>query len=485
MWSKEEFFEKLWAAAGERGDFPTLQASLDRLTATLHDESALEDLSTAVLGDFSLSQKVIRLANSAMYASFGGEITTVSKAILVLGVDTVAHLAMGIQLLDTFSPTAHPMASTELKRAMLAGEFARGLGAGHGGPQTEEAVVCALMRQLSRLLVVFYFPDKWSEITQLTRTQGLSVSESCVQVLGVSLNEIAAEAVSRWNLPHAIASALTADNNPQSAPRNHYAWLQAIAQTSADAVDLLTTGDRPRLRTYLNTQARLLGIPAADVHAALRRCLAVKEDLDQKHPCAVSAKLHHIEGKPVDCLARLQVKYADFQVELAAQPVGTLIPLALESLMHAYNFSNCFIMLLNQADKTYGARLGFGPLVATDVASLVFPETFAPDFFHVAAITKKPIFLANANSEEVADRLPAWFKLRFPDTQSVLITQIYVGAKCIALVCGEWGAVPCPEITPDELKLTAAFTKELEAIMEKLARRDAGPSGARKEESPA
>ena len=87
MLSKEQFFESLWTRMAQQGDFPTLQYCVDNIFQTLNGDLTVGEMATSVLSDFSLSQKVIRLANSAMYRSFGGEVTTVSRAILVLGVE--------------------------------------------------------------------------------------------------------------------------------------------------------------------------------------------------------------------------------------------------------------------------------------------------------------------------------------------------------------------------------------------------------------
>ena len=47
-----------------------------------------------VLSDPALTQRVLRLANSAMYSVFGRKINTVSKAVMVLGIESIGHLAM-------------------------------------------------------------------------------------------------------------------------------------------------------------------------------------------------------------------------------------------------------------------------------------------------------------------------------------------------------------------------------------------------------
>ena len=87
---KQKVFDALWAKMVEHGDFPTLSHSIHHIVGAVQSQSDhLEKLVSAVISDFSLTQKVLRLANSAMYAPFGGNVTTVSRAILVLGHETL------------------------------------------------------------------------------------------------------------------------------------------------------------------------------------------------------------------------------------------------------------------------------------------------------------------------------------------------------------------------------------------------------------
>ncbi|WP_186144686.1 HDOD domain-containing protein, partial [Burkholderia gladioli] len=128
--------DKLWARMNERGDFPLLSESLRATMAAMkNDDLDFTALVRVVLSDFALTQKVLRLANSAMYMAFGGNITTVTRALMVLGMDAVGHLVVGLKLVDR----------VELRAG-------------------EEAVVCTLMRQVGKLLVVCYLDSEWHRI---------------------------------------------------------------------------------------------------------------------------------------------------------------------------------------------------------------------------------------------------------------------------------------------------------------------------------
>ena len=96
--TKAELLDKLWARMSERGDFPMLSQALRTTVSAMSDDDLdFTSLVQVVLSDVGLTQKVLRLANSAMYIAFGGNITTVTRALMVLGMDAVGHLVVGTE----------------------------------------------------------------------------------------------------------------------------------------------------------------------------------------------------------------------------------------------------------------------------------------------------------------------------------------------------------------------------------------------------
>ena len=165
--SKAELLDKLWARMSERGDFPMLSQALRTTVSAMSDDDLdFTALVQVVLSDFGLTQKVLRLANSAMYISFGGNITTVTRALMVLGMDAVGHLVVGLKLVDHFHHSAPRRidAKLELNRTLLSGSVARQVTERSEFRASEEAVVCTLMRQIGKLLVAFYLETEWDQL---------------------------------------------------------------------------------------------------------------------------------------------------------------------------------------------------------------------------------------------------------------------------------------------------------------------------------
>ncbi len=59
-------------------------------------------LSNAILKDYSLSSKLLRLVNSPSYGQYGGRISTVSRAVVILGFEEVRNAALGFNATRSF-----------------------------------------------------------------------------------------------------------------------------------------------------------------------------------------------------------------------------------------------------------------------------------------------------------------------------------------------------------------------------------------------
>ena len=72
------------------------------------DEPGPHDLAYFVLSDVALTQRILRLSNTIRYRTVSGTaVTTVSRAIALLGFDNVKTTALAMLLVDTLDNGAH------------------------------------------------------------------------------------------------------------------------------------------------------------------------------------------------------------------------------------------------------------------------------------------------------------------------------------------------------------------------------------------
>ncbi|MDB5920103.1 MAG: signal transduction protein, partial [Massilia sp.] len=72
------------------------------------DDQGTHDLAYYVLSDVALTQRILRLSNTATYRTASGtSVTTISRAISLLGFDNVKTTALAMLLVDALSNSAH------------------------------------------------------------------------------------------------------------------------------------------------------------------------------------------------------------------------------------------------------------------------------------------------------------------------------------------------------------------------------------------
>ncbi|WP_423370553.1 HDOD domain-containing protein [Burkholderia sp. LMG 32019] len=480
--------DKLWARMNERGDFPLLSESLRATMAAMkNDDLDFTALVRVVLSDFALTQKVLRLANSAMYMAFGGNITTVTRALMVLGMDAVGHLVVGLKLVDHFhhSTPRRIDAKLELNRALLSGCVARKLTERAELRAGEEAVVCTLMRQVGKLLVVCYLDSEWDRIRRRAAELNGDEAAACIDVLGVGFDEIGLEAAARWRLPDVIRAGMAdhdhvvctdafgndeddrdAGHATDDGPADRVRWLREISRCSTDVAGALVMPASPQRDARIAALAQHYGAeldmePDALVEIAERLAREEASDTMMREIVELRANADAIARAQAEPEACLEAGLADLRALPSEHVLTPVLALASESLLAGLAFTRT-VMFVRHDDGMFAARLGFGTGVDTALDRLRFDERFEPDVFHLAISNSVGIFIEQAQEPKMLKRLPGWYLDAFDDTRAFVLLPVRVGTTTVALLYGDWaGAQPARKITQQEMSVLNELAHEL------------------------
>jgi HD-like signal output (HDOD) protein len=423
-----------------------------------------------VLSDFALTQKVLRLANSAMYMAFGGNITTVSRALMVLGMDAVGHLVVGLKIVDHFHHSAPRRidAKLELNRTLLSGCVARKLTERGDLRAGEEAVVCTLMRQIGKLLVVFYLDAEWDQIRGHIET-GTVEAEACALVLGVTFDEIGMEAASRWRLPDMIRSGMGEFDPLDTEQPRQVQWLRAITNYSTAVADVLTTQNMPdwqreaRIGELAHEYSRELNTDP-DVLLEMSVALAREEGGDglMREIVELRADADAIAREALKPETRIAAGVDDLRALPANSALAPALALASETVLAGMGFART-VVFVKHSNGTFRARLGFGPKIDAALPRLAFNTAFEPDVFHLAIANSVGIFIENARDPKIVARLPEWFRRAFDDAHSfVLLPVVDETQKTVALIYGDWSQAHEPRrISQKEMSGLNELAREL------------------------
>ena len=260
-------------------DFPALSSSVVRIQQVATSESeSLARLTEEILKDVSLTNKLLRMVNTAHFSSVaGGGISTVSRAVALVGFAGIRNMALSVILLEHMGDKGHAaLLKEEYLRSLMAGTLAADL-----TPQSresEEAFLAAMFQNLGRLLTEYYFPEEALQIRQRLATTGVTPAAreaAARQVLGLGFDELGVGVARSWGLPDSLQRALRVPEGEVPArPIDPWAdqgverlrWLARGANAMADAM-LAADGEAQTkaLATVAERFAPALALQAKDM----------------------------------------------------------------------------------------------------------------------------------------------------------------------------------------------------------------------------
>ncbi len=467
----EKILALLWARVKERGELPGFSKVVGAILAAMRGDGDRDfNMIRTVLSDPALTQKVLRLANSPMYAVFGQEINTVTSAVAVLGTEAIGHLALGLKLIDGLS-VASPdsrLARGEMEKAILAGHIGRQIASLGNTGDAEEARVSAMLHPLAKMMVAFYLPEYWLQIQQFVHDGAMPESVAAAQVLGTGLDEISRRVASQWGLPTSLVETLS-DRHAAvlTEPLDHVGWLAAVSTMSCRCADALFVqdGELPEPTAIISVVSRIahdyadmLGFDARELIGAIEQAQHLaKDDGTLPLPELVSATplgrlVEPRVGKPAQASKLLAAGTANFhQAEKNATTVQ-LLSIALETIFQSLGFSRGIVFQRVQKDARYIARMALGSVPADVTERLAFDDAYQPDVFHAALANDKMVFVENARDSAFSNKLPRWWKEALPSSRSFLVMPLTVNRVPVGFLYGDWDtALPPCRISPEEV----------------------------------
>jgi len=283
-------------------ELPAMSHNVQELISlTSSNRSAGAELTRVILKDYSLTNKVLQIVNSAYY-SLGRACNSISKAVTILGFDAIRDMAMAIALFEDFvkSGADKDGISKLLTRSFLSGLEARDLVVSKGiSISPEEAFICTLLHHLGKIIVCIYLPDKYREIEEKIEA-GAAPNAACRAVLGgLTFPEIGEEVAKFWNLSERVIVSMV--EFPE-APKHKYdteGFLQNTATFANSLVDCVCDGldFGPVFQQY----GGVLSVDVEESMEMLNQCVEVSEGVSDSiryglTKLKVRARLRNVES---------------------------------------------------------------------------------------------------------------------------------------------------------------------------------------------
>lgn len=234
--TKQEAPQDLRARIRSASNLPSPPAVAARLIEIADDPDLSMTMVVEVLrADPALSAKLLRLANSPLYAR-RRRIDTLQQAVTMLGLDAVMTAALSLTLLsdrETMGSTALVF-RTHWTRSVHAAVAAQALAQRCGSIPPADAFLAALLQDIGVLVVARLMPDAYGQMTRTSTHDDLMVAER--DALGMDHAEVGAELLESWNLPEHVVEAVRQSHRFDQGHSDRLCSIVAISGLVADAI---------------------------------------------------------------------------------------------------------------------------------------------------------------------------------------------------------------------------------------------------------
>lgn len=470
---KESTLQFLLRRMRHKKDFPAMPQQISEIASSTNDRSdaSANILANKILKNYSLSTKLLRLVNSPVYGQYGGRISTVSRAVVILGFKEVRMAAMGLMLFDHLQNTHQ---SAMLKEAsvnsMMSGSIARELSDELEVDDNEETYICSMFHNFGRLLSMFYFPEEANIIKNKVQNKKLPESQASTEVLGLSYEELGVGIAKAWHLPTPIMHSMKKiTSNPPKKPdseeekniqlsnfsnalcdiiQNNTAETIKSATTTLllkyeNTIDLTTTqlnGIIAKAIAHVQEYANIFNLNVKDssfmrnieTWATDKQFDIIKagDTPDTTLNTNIVAKSNETPSRAIELINSVQ-EISDSIIEGAS--LNDAMIMVIETLYSGFNFTRVMFCMINRKNASVDARFGFGKDIDELLKTFKIPIRREADVFNMALTKHEDYVIDDIDDPSIAGLIPDWYREKMI-TKSLVIYPVVINNVAMGFI---------------------------------------------------
>ncbi len=462
------------------------------------DDQGLHALAYYVLSDVALTQRILRLSNTVTYrVRSGAPVTTISRAISLLGFDNVKTTALAMLLVDALDNNNHTQSvRKELELALCASLVGREMAKFSAFQGAEEASIGALFKNLGPLLVATHEHPRYREINELVDSGQMNLAQASQTILSCTYDALSEAVLQEWKIPDTIIRSLPSLPPGQLKPANgRPEWIRQVANFSADVAKLLSTAKRPNhneqareLRSRYGGALNLDGEQLADLFESVQKEMStLLQTMNMQEPGTSNddgAALPDVlalaamgwqqgpagggsfpSGKPLNARVLLLAGVQDVTQIRAKGKINELILAVLETLCQSMGFRFATLVLKDERSNEFRARASFGEDNARRQEGFRFPIKGVHDLFELAMANDVDLMISDAGTPKIRSLLPAWHRNLMADTRSFIVLPLSLGNQPLGFFYADRVHRAPEGVAPDETSLIKVLKgQELAAL---------------------
>ena len=208
--------QELLQAVLNSDQLPTLPTVASKLIAlTSKEDTTLSDIADLIMQDISLSAKILKVSNSALY-SFPQQISSIKQAVSILGTRMVRNLVLSFSFLSLKGKAKNTRFNFDRfwERSLAAAVSAKLILERVKGADTEEILISGLLQNLGELIYALTFPAEYEKILQQTEENAASFSTEEEKAIQDHHTLIGYEVAKHWGFPEVLLLPILHHHDP-------------------------------------------------------------------------------------------------------------------------------------------------------------------------------------------------------------------------------------------------------------------------------
>lgn len=191
-------------------EMPIFSSTAQNIALSLDDQNkGALDLASIILQDPNLTAKVLKVGNSSVYNPSRHRISTVSRAILMLGVRAIRELTLACSFFETvLASTNRDQANREVAEAIHSAVQARELAVALHDPLPEEVFIASLLHNIGPISFWCASGPRVEAVQQQINSMGATPPGALKSLLGFSLQDLGKRLCKAWHLSGLVADAI-------------------------------------------------------------------------------------------------------------------------------------------------------------------------------------------------------------------------------------------------------------------------------------
>ncbi len=262
---------------------PSLPAiALQVIELVQSPDASMKAIANVIQQDPALAGKILKTVNSSFY-SLPKRVTTISAALVVLGLNSVKTLALGFSLVSNVKATSASGFDHNAywRRSALASAASRRLAELSGNLEAEEAFLGALLQDLGQLALAAALGDKYGKVCGNAQHRDLSRIET--EALGLNHSDVGARLAMRWKLPDVLTDCIQFHDAPNRCESEHRNMVRCVTLGAqfADLIDPDQPTDHHQMEKLTRRAQEWLGIDPTQIDPLIKSIVETTREVQQ------------------------------------------------------------------------------------------------------------------------------------------------------------------------------------------------------------